>query len=65
MTYISPDIWFHLNGIDCPHQVWKKLKLLFNRVNEIHIMQLEKELISLDPHSFDRIEDYLVCSKEL
>jgi hypothetical protein len=30
-----------------------------------HVMQLEKELISLDPHSFDRIEDYLVCVKEL
>jgi hypothetical protein len=28
-------------------------------------MQLEKELISLDPHSFDIIEDYLACVKEL
>jgi hypothetical protein len=28
-------------------------------------MQLEKELISLDPHSFERMEDYLVCVKEL
>jgi hypothetical protein len=28
-------------------------------------MQLEKELISLDPHSFKRMEDYLVCVKEI
>jgi hypothetical protein len=28
-------------------------------------MQLEKELISLDPHFFDRIEDYLARFKEL
>jgi hypothetical protein len=28
-------------------------------------MQLEKELISLDPHSFQRMEDYLVCVKKL
>jgi hypothetical protein len=28
-------------------------------------MQLEKELISLDPHSFERMEDYLACVKEL
>jgi hypothetical protein len=28
-------------------------------------MQLEKELISLYPHSFERMEDYLVCVKEL
>jgi hypothetical protein len=26
---------------------------------------LEKELISLDPHSFERMEDYLACVKEL
>jgi hypothetical protein len=26
MTYISWEIDFHLSGIDCPHQVWKKLK---------------------------------------
>jgi len=28
-------------------------------------MQLEKELISLDSLSFERIEDYLTCIKEL
>ena len=28
-------------------------------------MKIEKELISLDPHSFERIEDYLACVKEL
>jgi hypothetical protein len=28
-------------------------------------MHLEKELISLNPHSFDIMEDYLVCVKEL
>jgi hypothetical protein len=41
------------------------MKSLFDRINESHAMQLEKELISLDPHSFDIIEDYLVCVKEL
>jgi hypothetical protein len=33
MTYILREIRFHLSGIDCPHQVWKKIKLLFDRVN--------------------------------
>jgi hypothetical protein len=28
-------------------------------------MQLEKELISLDPHSFERMEEYLACFKEI
>ena len=28
-------------------------------------MKIEKELISLDPHSFERIEDYLARFKEM
>jgi hypothetical protein len=59
------EIRFHISEIDCPHQVWKKLRSLFEKFNERQIMQFEKELISLDPHSFGRIEDYLVCVKEL
>lgn len=64
-TYISREIWFHTNGIDCPHAIQKKLKSLFNKVDEIRVMQLEKELIALDPHSFEKIEDYLAHLKEL
>jgi hypothetical protein len=52
MTYILQEFHFHISGIDFPH-------------HEIHIMELEKELISLNPHSFDRIEDYLAHVKEL
>jgi hypothetical protein len=64
-TYISWEICFHINGIDFPHQLWKNLNSFFNRVDESHIMQFEKELISLDPHSFDIIDDYLTCVQEL
>jgi hypothetical protein len=64
-TYISREIQFHLSGIDFPHQVCRKLKSLFDRFDEIHTIQLEKQLISLDPHSFEKIEDYLACFKEL
>lgn len=38
---------------------------MFNKVNESQVMKIEKESISLDPHSFDRIEDYLACIKDL
>jgi hypothetical protein len=65
MTYISWEVWFHTNGNNYPHQVWKNLKFLFNKFYEIHGMQLEKEFISLDPHSFDRIEEYLARVKEM
>jgi hypothetical protein len=38
MTYISREIRFHINGIDFPHQVWKKMKSLFDQVDESHAM---------------------------
>jgi len=37
----------------------------FYKSNQSHVMQLEKELISLNPHSFNTIEDYLAHVKEL
>ena len=33
-TYISQEIQFHTSGIDCPHDVWKKLKSLSDKVNK-------------------------------
>jgi hypothetical protein len=64
-TYNSWKIQFHLNGIYCPHYVWNNMKSLFNRVDKIHVMELKKYLISLNPHSFDKMEDYLSCLKQL
>ena len=64
-TYISRGIHFHTRGIDFPQAVWKNIKSLFNKVNESEVMEIEKDLISLDPHSFERIKDYLSCIKEL
>jgi hypothetical protein len=64
-TYILREIHFHLSGIDFLHQFWKKIKTLFAQVDENHVMLLEKQLISLKHHSFERMEDYLVHVKEL
>ena len=65
VTHILQEIQFHTSGIECPHEIWKKMKSLFNKVEGSLVMQREKELISLDPHSFERIEDYLACINEL
>ena len=64
-TYISHEIQFHTSGNSCPWEVWKKLKSSFDKVNESRVMQIGKELISLDPPSFQRIEEYLARIKEL
>lgn len=63
--YISHEILFHKSGINYPHSVWKKLKSLFDKVNESQVMHLENELTSLNPHSFQRIEDYLTHVNKL
>ena len=57
MNYILREIHFHTSGIDCAHIVKNKLKSLFNTVNESQVVKIEKELISLEPLSFGRIED--------
>ena len=64
-TYTSQDIHFHSSKKDWPHAIWKKLTSLFYKFDESQVMQIEKELISLDPQSFERIEDYLAHVKEL
>jgi len=38
MTYIYREIFFHTSGVDCPHEVWKKMKYLFDRVDESQVM---------------------------
>ena len=37
-TYMSRAIQFHTSGIDFPHEVWKKLKSLFDKVDENRVM---------------------------
>ena len=64
-TYISHEIRFRTSGIDFPHELWKKLKSLFDKVDESWVMWIQKQLISLDILSFERIEDYLAHIKEL
>jgi hypothetical protein len=64
-AYILQEVHFHISGIDCPHQFWKNLNSLFDRFDERHIVQMEKELISIEPYYFDIIKDYLAHVKEL
>ena len=52
-TWISREIYFEKSGIDYPHAIWNKLKTVFNKVNAIQVMYIEKELISLEHLSFD------------
>jgi hypothetical protein len=63
--FISPDLRFHLDGVDSPVKAWEKLNKNFGIKNEIRAFQLENELLTLDPSTFPFIEDYLSKFKTL
>ena len=62
---IYPDILFHLDGLTTPNQVWNKLESLFGVQDGIKVHQLENELFSLSPSSFDSIEVFFTKLKSL
>ena len=50
---ISRDLLFHLDGLTSPNEVWEKLVEIFGKTNEMRGHQIENELISLSPNSFE------------
>jgi hypothetical protein len=62
---ISPDLRFHLQGIDGPNKAWEKIEAMFGKHNIIRFHQSENQLITLSPNDFPCIEDYLSKFKTL
>ena len=56
---------FHIDGLTTPNQVWTKLEYLFGVQDELRVHQLENELFSLSPRSFDSIEGLFTKFKSL
>jgi hypothetical protein len=56
---ISPDLIFHLQGIDDPNDAWTKLETVFGKNNIIRAHQFENNLMNLSPKYFPCTEDYL------
>ena len=49
---ISRDL-FHLDGLTSPNEVWEKIVEIFGKIDEMRGHQIENELISLGPSSFE------------
>ena len=47
------------------HQVWEKLSELFGKTDEMRGHQIENELISLSPNSFESLQLYFSKFKAL
>ena len=50
---ISRDILFHLDSLKYPNGLWENIEENFGNKNEIRGNQIENELISLSPSSFE------------
>ena len=62
---ISRDLLFHLDGLKSPNEVWENLVEIFGKTNEMRGHQIENELISLSPSSFESLQLYFSKFKAL
>ena len=62
---ISRNLVFHLDGLTSPNEVWDKLVDLFGKIDEMRGHQIENELISLSPNSFESLQLYFSKFKAL
>ena len=53
---ISRDLLFHLDRLKSPNEMWEKLVNIFGKTDEIRGHQIENELISLSPISFESLQ---------
>ena len=62
---ISRDLLFHIDGLKSPNEVWDKLVEIFGKTYEMRGHQIENELISLSPSSFESLQLYFSKFKSL
>ena len=62
---ISPNLRYHLQGIDDPEAAWDKIESVFGKLNIIRAQQLENQILTLSPSDFSCLGDYLSKFKTL
>ena len=62
---ISRDLLLHLNRLTSLNEVWEKIENLFGKTYEMIGIQLENDLISLSPNSFESVQLYFSKFKAL
>ena len=62
---ISRDLLFHLDGLTSPNEVWDKLEEIFGKIDEMRGHQIDNEVISLSPNSFESFQVYFSKFKAL
>jgi hypothetical protein len=62
---ISPDLSYHLQGIDDPEEAWKTIESVFGKLNIIREQQLQNQILTLSPSDFSCLGYYLSKFKTL
>ena len=62
---ISRDLLFHLDSLTSPNEVFEKIEEIFGNKNDMRGHQIENELISLSPSSFESLQLYFTKFKAL
>ena len=62
---MSKDLLFHLDGLTSPNEVREKLQNLFRKKYKMRGHQLENDLITLSPISFESLQLYFSKFKSL
>jgi hypothetical protein len=62
---ISPDLRYHLQGIDDLEEAWNMIEFVFGKLNIIQARQLENQILTLSPSDFSCLGDYISRFKTL
>ena len=62
---MSPELLFHVETCITLDEIWTKIESLFGKQDEMRGHMLEVELNSLDPRSFNNIQDFFMKFKSL
>jgi hypothetical protein len=63
LELISTNLFFHVAACKTPNEIWTTLEGLFGKQDEMRDHMLEVELNTLDPKSFDNIQDFFTKFK--
>jgi len=62
---VSESLWFHLENITTPYEIWDKLESLFGKVDTMRAMQIDAQLTALSLDDYPTMVDYLTKFKDL
>jgi len=62
---ISRDLLFQIDSLTYPNEVWEIIEEIFGKTDEMRGHQINNELISLNPSSFESLQLYFTKFKAL